>query len=187
MKKFKLSENITTNRLILRRRSHNDDEQMWQAIDESREFIREYLAWVDDTKSFDDVVKASDMFHDEWETDKEWCYDIFDKNDRLVGCIGVHRISFLNQSAEFGYWLRQSETHKGYMTEAVLNLERALFEAGIHRIEICCDINNTASANVAKRAGYMFEGTAKEALYHYSGLHDKMIFFKLSPYPVKDL
>ena len=187
MKKFKLCEKISTERLNLIRRSHNDDEQIWQAIDESREFIREYLAWVDDTKSFDDVVKASDMFHDEWKTDKEWCYDIFDKNNRLVGCIGVHLINFLNHSAELGYWLRLSETRKGYMTEAVLAIEQALFEADMHRIEICCDINNTASANVAKRAGYTLEYIAKEAIYHYTGLHDKMIFAKLSPYPIKNL
>ena len=185
MEKFKLPESINAKRIVLLKRSHKHDEQMWQAIDESRDFIREYLFWVDGQKCFDDVVKSTDMFIEEWETDKEWAYDIFTVDDfRLIGCIGPHDIQFLNQSAELGYWLRKSATHKGYMTEAVLALEAKLFEAGMHRITICCDINNTDSSNVAKRAGYKLESVAKEATYHYTGLHDKETYVKFSPYPI---
>lgn len=43
MEKFKLSESILADRLILLKRSHEHDEEMWRAIEESRAFIREYL------------------------------------------------------------------------------------------------------------------------------------------------
>lgn len=185
MEKFKLPESINTKRIALVKRSHEDDEQMWQAIDESRQFIREYLYWVDGQKSLSDVIKATDMFMDEWETDKEWAYDIFTVDEaKLIGCIGAHNINFLNQSAELGYWLRQEETRKGYMTEAVLAIEKKLFEAGMHRITICCDVHNTDSAKVALRSGYTLESISKEAIYHYSGLHDKETYVKFSPYPI---
>ena len=186
MEKFKLPESIRAKRVVLLKRSHEHDKEMWQAIEESRLFIREYLFWVDGQKSFDDVVKSTDMFENEWEIDKEWAYDIYSIEDyHLLGCVGPHNINFLNQSAEFGYWLRLSETGHGYMTEAVLALEEALFKAGMHRLTICCDVNNYASANVAKNAGYTLESIAKEATYHYTGLHDLKVFVKLSPYPLR--
>jgi len=187
MEKFKLAETIPAERIVLIKRSHEHDEQMWHAIAESRQFIREYLYWVDGQKSLEDTVKATDMFAEEWEQDKEWAFDIFTIGDfKLIGCIGVHNIQFLNQSAELGYWLRTTATKNGYMTEAVLALEKALFKEGMHRVTICCDVANTDSANVAKRAGYQLEGIAKEATYHYAGLHDKATYVKFSPYPVKD-
>ena len=186
MEKFKLSEIIHAERIVLIKRSHNHDEQMWQAIDESRDSIREFLFWADGQKSIDDVVKATDMFAEEWNSDKEWAYNIFTTEDsKLIGCVGPHNIEFLNQSAELGYWLRSSATGKGYMTEAVLAMEKELFKAGMHRVTICCDVYNEKSANVAKRAGYVLESIAKEATYHHSGLHDKATYVKFSPYPIK--
>lgn len=186
MEKFKLSESILAERLILLKRCHEHDDEMWQAIEESRAFIREYLFWVDGTQSLSDVEKATDMFFKAWDEDNEWCYSLYSvpEND-FLGCIGVHNISFLNRSAELGYWLRLSETGKGYMTEAVKAVEAELFAAGIHRVVICCDVNNYNSANVALRAGYELESIQKEAVYHYTGLHDHATYVKFSPYPIR--
>lgn len=188
MEKFKLPESIRTDRLVLIKRSHEHDIDMFQAIAESRCFIGEYLFWVDGQKTIEDIRKATDKFMDEWETDKEWAYNIYRVEDNyFLGCVGPHNINFLNQSAEFGYWLRLSANGKGYMTEAVLAVEKELFNAGMHRLTICCDINNTASAHVALRAGYKLESVAKEATYHRTGLHDLQTYVKFSPYPIKDL
>ena len=188
MEKFKLKESIVSDRIVLLKRDHDHDEQMWEAIEESREFIREYLFWVDAQKAFEDVVKATDMFFDLWDTDKEWAYDIYSLDThKFIGCIGAHAINFLNQSAELGYWLRKSETSKGYMKEAVLALEKELFEHGLHRLSIRCDVNNVNSSGVAKRSGYTLESVAKEAVYHYTGLHDLETYVKFSPYPIRNL
>ena len=186
MEKFKLPEIIKTERLILAKRSHEHDEQLWQAIDESRDSMREFLFWVDNQKGIEDVIKATDMFAEDWNNDKEWAYNIFTTEDsKLNGCVGPHNIEFLNQAAEFGYWLRSSATGKGYMTEAVLAVEEELFKAGMHRLTICCDVCNKKSAHVAQRAGYVLESIAKEATYHRTGLHDKATYVKFSPYPLK--
>ena len=185
MKKFKPRESIRTERLVLLKREHEHDQEMWKAIDESRAELREYLFWVDKQQSVEDVIKSTDLFHKLWDEDGEWAYDIFTVDDyRFIGCVGPHAISFTNQSAEFGYWLRTSETGKGYMKEAVLAVEEELFKNGIHRLVIRCDVNNVKSANVAKRAGYTFESRAKDAVYHYTGLHDLDTYVKISPYPI---
>lgn len=187
MEKFKPQERIHTERLVLVRRSHEHDADMFQAIEESRLSIGEYLFWVDSQKTIEDVKKATDVFIDKWETDKEWTYNIYRVEDnRFLGCVGPHNISFRNQSAEFGYWLRTSATGKGYMTEAVLAVEKELFAKGMHRLTICCDIENKGSSGVAVRAGYKLESVAKEATYHQTGLHDLQTFVKLSPYPITE-
>ena len=54
----------------------------------------------------------------------------------------------------------------------------AKMEAGINKHK------DVKSANVAKRAGYTFESRAKEATYHYTGLHDLDTYVKISPYPI---
>ena len=185
MEKCKLNESITSKRLVLKKREHAHDDDMWEAISQNRKFLREYLFWVDGTQSFADVVKATDYFAELWENDGEWAYDIYSIEDnRLLGSVGAHNINFQNQKAEIGYWLRRSETGKGYMKEAVLALEAELFNAGFHRLEIHCDVNNLPSQGVAKRCGYELESVAKESLYHYTGLHDRHVYVKFSPYPI---
>lgn len=182
MENFKLPNTIIGNRLELRSRTHESDAEMWQAIEESRTELREYLFWVDSTTNLEDVVKTTDLFFRKWDDDEEWGYTLFSRTDNhLLGCLGVHNISFRNQKAEIGYWLRTSETGKGYMAEAVRLAETALFEAGMHRVEILCDVNNTRSAAVAKRCGYTLESIAKEALYHYTGLHDEALYVRFNP------
>lgn len=186
MEKFKLPEQIETERTLLLKRNHEHDGQMWEAIEESRNTLREWLFWVDGQKSYEDVVKTTEMFESMWQNDTEWAYNIYQKEKNLLlGCVGPHNIIFRNRSAEFGYWLRNSATGKGYMTEAVIAFEQKLFAAGMHRLTICCDVNNQASAHVAQRAGYQLESIAKEATYHASGLHDLAIYVKFSPYPIK--
>ena len=185
MEKFKPKESLKTERLVLLKREHEHDEEMFRAIEESREFIREYLFWVDGQKSLDDVVKATDMFAKSWEDDNEWAYNIYTLTDhRLIGSIGIHNIHFQNQSAELGYWLRKSDIGRGYMTEAVEVVEKEIFEQGMHRLTIRCDANNKNSANVALRAGFTLESVAKDAVYHYTGLHDLETYVKFSPYPI---
>lgn len=185
MEKFKPKESIRTERLILLKREHEHDLEMWQAIEESRKELREYLFWVDSQQSLNDVVKSTDFFYKQWDDDSEWVYDIYTVKDyHFIGCIGPHAINFLNQSADLGYWLRTSETGNGYMNEAILAIEEELFKNGIHRLVIRCDTNNIKSANVAKRAGYVFESRGKDAVYHYTGLHDLDTYVKISPYPI---
>lgn len=188
MENCKPKETIVSERIVLKRRFHECDDEMWPTISGNREFLREYLFWVDKTQNFEDVVEATDMFIKMWEEDTNWCYNIYRLSDnKLLGCIDAHSLHFKNQHAELGYWLSQSETRKGYMKEAVRALEKEIFDLGFHRVVIECDIHNQNSRMVAQKSGYTLESIAKEALYHYTGLHDKCVFVKFSPYPVRNL
>ena len=52
----------------------------------------------------------------------------------------------------------------------------------IHRLVITCDVENKASAAVAKRCNFAFEGIMKESRLGYNEYRDQMLFAKINTY-----
>ena len=78
----------------------------------------------------------------------------------LVGCCGVDDWSKADV-AQFGYWLAASARGHGYATRAVVLLTRWLFERGAARVFLTIVADNEASVAVARRAGFVYEGTMR--------------------------
>lgn len=66
--------------------------------------------------------------------------------------------------AEIGYWVAVGHWGRGFATEAVGALARFGFGNGLARVAIRCEVRNTASAAVALKAGFAFEGISRAAL-----------------------
>lgn len=181
LEKFSLPEELVGEKVILRPRSHSYDTTLFELIDFSREFLRQYLFWVDDTRSVDDVQKITDIFQDNWAKQEAFEYVFLDKKtEKLVGAGGIHTISYPHHFAEYGYYLDQRATGHGYITEAVQLLEKELFKRGIHRLQIICDVENQASIAVAKRCGFVPEGIMRESRFAYGSYRDELMFAKLN-------
>lgn len=179
---FTLPEILYGEKVILRKRDHNYDEEMWQAIKTNRDFLKTYLSWADKTNSIDDVIIATKHFTLAWASQAKFVYVITDRHSqKLLGSIDLHNIDFENHSAEIGYWLRKEKTGFGYMSEALNLIEHHAFEFHIHRLSICCDSRNRASANVALRNGYTFENTNYQAIYNNSFFYNREIYAKINP------
>jgi len=68
------------------------------------------------------------------------------------------------------------------MTEAVQILEKEAFtHLNLNRIQICCDEQNQASAGVAKKCGYKYEGSLREYRFskYFGEFCNKIFFSKL--------
>jgi RimJ/RimL family protein N-acetyltransferase len=78
----------------------------------------------------------------------------------LVGCCGVDDWSKADV-AQFGYWIGPRARGRGYATRAVVLLTRWLFELGAARAFLTVEADNEASAAVARRAGFVHEGTMR--------------------------
>lgn len=89
-------------------------------------------------------------------------YVLYNTDEKIVGTIDVHNISYGNHFAELGYWLKDGETGKGYISEILPHIEKTFFSAGLHRLVIECETDNIASAAVAERNGYVFEALPQE-------------------------
>ncbi len=101
------------------------------------------------------------------------------RDGRLVGAIGMD-LPGRDTAAEIGYWVRSDEWGNGYATEAVRTLVRFGFEHGLHRVKIQVDVGNVASARVALRAGFSFEGIARLGSRSQHGPADHAVFARLA-------
>ena len=78
----------------------------------------------------------------------------------MVGCCGVDDRSKADV-AQFGYWIAASARGRGYATRAVILLTRWLFDLGAARVFLTIVAENEASVAVARRAGFVYEGTMR--------------------------
>ncbi len=60
--------------------------------------------------------------------------------------------------AQFGYWLVEAARGRGLATRAVILMTDWLFELGAVRVFVTVKSENSASAAVARRAGFVYDG-----------------------------
>lgn len=82
------------------------------------------------------------------------------RTDEPVGCCGVDDWTE-DDVAQFGYWIAVGARGRGYATRAVVLLTRWLFDLGAARVFVTIVVGNEASAAVARRAGFLYEGTMR--------------------------
>ena len=181
LQKFSLPTEIIGNKVIIKQRTHEYDRDLWELINSSREFLRPFLFWVDDTKTLNDVSQVTDIFMANFADKNSFEYIFIDKESKkLVGAGGVHTISYMHHYAEFGYYLSKDATGHGYITEVVQLLSQELFNRGIHRLIITCDVDNKASAAVAERCGFIKEGVMRGARLAYGQYRDQNLYAKIN-------
>jgi len=78
----------------------------------------------------------------------------------LVGCCGVDDWN-KEDVVQFGYWIAADARARGYATRAVVLLTRWLFELGAARVFLTIVADNEDSLAVARRAGFVYEGTMR--------------------------
>lgn len=179
MEKTYLPERIDSVRVFLERHSLDLAEQMYRYVDLDRDRLREFLPWVDSTRTVEDERDYIRLTHENWVRHELFDYGIFRKEDSLyLGNVGVHNIAWSNNRCEIGYWILGAFEGKGYVSEAVRALERVLFSGGFNRIEICCSSVNRRSANVPRALGFSLEGVFKEDAIENGRYRDTLVFAK---------
>ncbi len=95
-----------------------------------------------------------------WEAGTELSWGIRRAHDEeLVGVIDLHGVRA--RIAVVGYWLRAEARRSGFMSEAVrlvCDYGFAPYGAALRQIQWRAYIGNVASARVARRAGFRYEG-----------------------------
>lgn len=88
-------------------------------------------------------------------------------DDRMIGRIALHSVDFgIQRSAGVSYWIDEKEAGKGYITEALATLVSFAFEeCSLHRIWLAIAKSNKASTAVAKKLGFVAEGTSRQSLF----------------------
>jgi ribosomal-protein-serine acetyltransferase len=176
-----LFDELRGERVIVRPYREEDAMAMQQAIEESREHLRPWMPFAD--QSLDESRAWINSSRARWILRQSMNCGIFEAStSRFLGGIGLLVHSWEIPSFEIGYWLRKSVEGQGYMSEAVrLLTDFALDSLKAKRVEIQCDERNTHSANVARRLGYIQEGRLRNECQAPDGAVRNTLIFSRIP------
>ncbi len=123
-----------------------------------------------------------------WENHATWAVTEATSGD-VLGYVSLHGINAVQRSAEVGYWTLPASRGRGIATAAVSIACRYGFRAlDLHRIELLHAVDNAASCIVAERAGFLVEGTARQAYCYGDGVfHDDHMHARLASDPEPQL
>jgi ribosomal-protein-alanine N-acetyltransferase len=155
---------IETERLRLRKFHKDDAAAIYDYA--SNEQVTKYVLW-----ETHQSIKDSEAFlafalnkYDERDV-SPWAIEL-KRNERMIGTVDFVWWKPKDKTAELGYVLSEPYWGQGIMTEAV----NALVEFGfnnmeLERIQAKCIAENLSSARVMEKAGLIYEGTHRRAIY----------------------
>lgn len=140
-------------------RHAGDAADVFALVDDNRASLREWLGWVDATRSVQDVRRYARYAEAQFESRVGFDFAIRYQG-RVAGAIGLHALDWSNRSAQIGYWLGPAEQGHGTMSRACAALVTYAFrDLLLHRVEIRCAVENRRSRAVPERLGFSLEGT----------------------------
>jgi len=156
---------LETARLRLRPVYLADAETIYASIRESIEPLARWMTWCHAGYAREDSDAWIASTRSAWEAGGAYEFLVFEHSGRHVGAVGLNQFNRENNSANLGYWVRQSSQRQGFAVEAVRRIARFAFEeAKFQRVEIVAAVDNVASRRVAERAGATLECVARNRL-----------------------
>ncbi len=148
--------------LELRQFRPEDAEPVFAKVDPHREYLRQWLPWVDRTRSPGDVRQFIAGAMDQFAGGRGPSAGIWWKAE-LCGSVGCHPIDLDHRNCSIGYWIEPALQGKGIVTRCCVAILHHLFEERtLHRVEIRCGTGNTRSCAIPERLGFRREGVARE-------------------------
>lgn len=168
---------LKTENLILRRFKLSDAPAMFNNWAGNPANVT-YLTW-----PAHESVSTTEAILSEWVNNYQhpWYYNwaITPKDDpeNVIGSISMVKFSHDINACEVGYVLSKKFWGQGYMTQALKEVIRFLFEeADVNRIFATYDSRNSASGKVMAKVGMTYEGTHRQANVNNLGLIDSVIY-----------
>lgn len=146
----------------LRRLQMSDADDIFEIIDSQRDYLGKWLPFVETTEDVGSIQKFISNVISKPEERSEFTYSIR-KNNQLVGLIDIKTTDLSNKRTEIGYWLSEDFQGEGIMSRSVQRIcDYAFNNLNLNRVEIKCATGNIPSKSIAKRLGFLLEGTERE-------------------------
>lgn len=153
-----------------------DAKRIFELIDSSRSYLRQWLPWVDFTNNINDsneFIKASMRGYAE---NKSMNTAILYKGE-IVGLASFNHIDWFNKIVYIGYWLGEGYQGKGIMTNVAYALtDYAINELHLNRVEIRAAVDNKRSRAIPERLGFVYEGQIRQGEWLYDHYVDLAIY-----------
>ncbi|GAA3653721.1 GNAT family N-acetyltransferase [Microbacterium marinilacus] len=169
---------LHTTRLTLSRPVASDADAIFEVCQDPE--IQRYTT-VPSPYTREDAETFVGLVSEWWDSGSECVWAIRDV-EGLAGMIGLHAIK--NGAAELGYWLAPAARGRGYVDEAARTVvDFAFGPLRLERLEWHAVVGNAASARVAQRLGFRFEGVRRKGLAGHGPRVDGWIAGLLSTDP----
>ena len=179
-----MKENIQykSGNILIRPLRLDDIKPLYEAVRESILEASKWMPWCHPDYSIEETKSWVKSQLDAWKNHREFSFCIIDSDDNnfLGGC-GLNQFNRAHNFANLGYWVRSSQTGKGFATTATKLVAKFGFEIlHLSRIEILTAVNNIASLHVAEKAGAKREGALRNRL-RFRDRDSDAILFSLIP------
>jgi len=172
---FEVDEHI-----VLRQIQLKDANEMFRIVDASRSYLREWLPWVDSTKTPEDSLAFIDQTLMAYENKKGLTAGIF-YDGKLAGLISFNHLDWANRIGHIGYWLAPNYQGRGIMTSATRALTDYAFRTfELNRVEIRAAYENTKSRAIPERLGFLEEGLIRQSEWLYDHYVDHVVYGMLA-------
>lgn len=152
-------EQFETERLVLRAPKCGDGVILSESIRESFTYLNEWI--FDHVPEIDEAEENARKSYANFFLRERFEFYIVNKTSgEFLGACLLLGIRWDVRRFEIGFWIKESASGHGYMTEAVNGVTNFTFKHfNANRIEIRCDTKNIASRRVAEKCGYHLEAT----------------------------
>lgn len=175
MEALKIDDQVT-----LRQIDKSNVAQFFKLIQRNRNYLRQWLAWLDFTKTENDLLGFITRTTAEIAEEKSLCYLIWNQQE-IVGIIHLREIDRSNKKAMIGYWVGEEFRGQGFAKKATKAVVEFAFEhLNLNRIEIRCATGNTASQAIPKSLGFKEEGVLRANEWLYDHFVDHLVFSTLA-------
>ena len=160
--------------------AERDAGDIFALVEQNRPYLRQWLPWVDYTRSIEDERAFIRSLQAQYLGDNGFACGIWYQK-QLTGTIGYHPIDRIKSQVEIGYWLAAPFQGKGIMTKACrVMVDYAFTRLGIQKVVIRCALGNTRSCAIPRRLGFQYEGIVKQGEWLYDHFVDLNVFGMLA-------
>jgi len=173
---------LLTKRLSIRSPISTDGQHLREAIAESFEILHQWMPWADHIPTLAEAEENCARAAQDFKDGKDFRLHLFIRDSGVfIGGSGLHNAVWSVPKFEIGYWIRQSYSGWGYVTEAVAEITKfALEELGAKRVEIRASTRNPKSWRVPERLGFTLEGIlCNDARHIDRSLRDTKVYSRI--------
>lgn len=157
-----------------------DAGRIFELTEQSREYLRQWLPWLDMTTSEEDTKGFIKSSLDKIEENKGLTATILFRG-QIVGVASYNEIDWTNRIAYIGYWIGQDFQGHGIITKVAKVLTTYAFnELKLNRVDIRAAMGNKKSRAIPERLGFVYEGSLRQAEWLYDHYVDHAVYSVLA-------
>ncbi len=173
-------KNLESERLILRKFSINDADEMYKNWT-SDDLVTKYLPW-DTHKDIEETKMILTLWEEDYKKDYPYRYAVVIKDtNELIGSIDIVENDVKNNIGEIGYCYSRNSWNKGYATEALkLFMEFLFIECDYRVLFLKHHSDNEGSGRVMAKAGLIKDGILKNRILDKDGSSKHLIYYSIT-------